>query len=95
MTDEEGAKFQAILERHKVLFDGELGLYPPKKFYLKLKEGAVSVHKKSYPVPYTRRDVFRWDLKNLIKDIVLRPCGMINWASPTFIILKPRSNTVR
>ena len=28
MSDEEQAKFEAILECHKVLFDGELGLYP-------------------------------------------------------------------
>ena len=28
MSKEERVKFQAVLERHKVLFDGELGLYP-------------------------------------------------------------------
>ena len=35
MTDEEQAKFQVILERHKVLFDGEVGIYPYEKFHLK------------------------------------------------------------
>ena len=37
MTDEGQTKFQAILEHNKVLFDGELGLFPHKKFHLKLK----------------------------------------------------------
>ena len=81
MTDEECTKFEAIVEQHKVLFDGELGLYPHEKFHLTLKEGAVPVNKKPYPVPYTRQEVFCRELKNLVKDRVLRPCGMTNWAS--------------
>ena len=59
MSDEEKIKFQAILERHKVLFDGELGLYQNEKFHLKLKKGAVPVHKKPYPVAYKQQDVLR------------------------------------
>lgn len=95
MTDEEQSKFQAILVPHKVLFDGEFGLYSHKKNHLKLKEDTVFLHKKSCPVPYTRQDVFRWELRNLIKDGILHPCGMTNWVSPTIIIPKPRTNIVR
>ena len=60
MWDEKPTKFQAILERYKVLVDGELGLYLHEKFRLKLKKGAVSVHTKSYPYPvsHTRQVVF-------------------------------------
>ena len=46
MSNEERIKFQAILERHKVLFDGKLGRYPHKKNHLKLKKGAALVHKR-------------------------------------------------
>ena len=46
MSDKERVKFQVMLERHKILFNGELGLYPHKKCNLKVKEGAVPVHKK-------------------------------------------------
>ena len=95
MSKDERLKFQAILEKHKVLFDGELGLYPHKKSHLQLKKGAIPVHKKPYPVLYKRRDVFREILKNLVRDGVLKPCGVTNWASPTFVIPKPQSNTVR
>ena len=66
MSKAEREKFQEILERHKVLFDGELGLYPHEKFHLTLKAGAVPVHKKSYPVPYKQRDVFKQELQNLV-----------------------------
>ena len=77
MTKEERAKFQDILERHKVLFDGELGLYPHKN-HLKLKEGAVPVHKKPYPDPFTRQAVFGQELRNLVNNGVLQPCGLTN-----------------
>ena len=40
--------------------------------------------------------MFFWqELRNLVQDSVLKPCGATNWASPTFIIPKPQSNTVR
>ena len=58
MLDKERIKFQAMLERYKILFDGELGLYPHKKFHLKVKEGAIPVHKKPYPVSHKRHDLF-------------------------------------
>ena len=95
MLNEEQVKFEAMLERHKIMFDGELGLYPHEKFNLKVKEGAVPVHKKPYPVPHKRRNVFCCELKNLVKDGVLKPCDVTQWASPTFIIPKPESSTVR
>ena len=95
MSNEERIKFQAILEKHKVLFDDKLGWYPHKKFHLKLKRGIVSVHNKLYPVSYKQRDVFQQGLKNLVREGVSKPCSVTNWVSPTFIIPKPRSNTVR
>ena len=83
-------KYKSILEQHKVLFDGELGSYPHKQFNLKLKEGAVPVHKKPYPVPHKQHDIFCCELHNLVilvKDGVLCPVGTTNWASSIFIIL--------
>ena len=41
MSKDKKIKFQAILEKHKVLFDGELGLYPHEKFHLQLKKDAI------------------------------------------------------
>ena len=94
ITEEEHNKFKSILERYKVLFNEELDLCPNKKFHFQLKEGAVPVHKKPYPLPYTLQDIFSRELESLFKDGVLKPCGMTNWASPTFIIPKGDS-TVR
>ena len=51
MTQAERSKFEAILDKYKVLFNGKLGLYPHKKFHLQLKEGAAPIHKKPYAVP--------------------------------------------
>ena len=91
MLDKERVKFEVMLERHKIMFDGELGLYPHKKFNLKVKEGAVPVHKKPYPVPHKRRNVFRRELQNLVNDGVLKPCGVTSWDSSTFIIPSQRA----
>ena len=52
MSVDKRVKFQAILEKYKVFFDGELGLYPHEMFHLNIKEDAVPVHKKPYLVPY-------------------------------------------
>ena len=59
MSNVEKEMFKAVLEKHEIIFDGRLGLYPPKKFKLKLKPGAVPIHKKAYPVPFKRQPVFR------------------------------------
>ena len=88
MTIGQKIKFKAMLERHKIMFDGKLGLYPHEKFKLRLKEGAVSVHKKAYPVPFKRQPVFKNELERLIREGVLCRCGTTNWASPTSITQK-------
>jgi hypothetical protein len=94
MSCEERIKFESMLEKHKQLFDGKLGYYPHEKLHLQIKQGTKPVHKKPYPVPFTRQEVFKRELENLQKDGVLRRCGMTDWASPTFIIPKS-NNTVR
>ena len=64
-----------MLEKHEVLFDGKLGLYPHKHFKLKLKPGAIPVHKKAYPIPFKRHPVFKDKLEHLVQEKVLRKCG--------------------
>ena len=48
MLNNEKENFKAVLGKHRILFDGRLGLYPHKNF--KLKPGAVLIHKKASPV---------------------------------------------
>ena len=93
MSLDERVKFERMLDKHKKLFDGKLGYYPHEKLHLQIKQGTKPVHKKPYPVPYTRQAVFKRELQNLVEDGVLRAYGMTNWASPTFIIPK-ENNTV-
>ena len=71
-----------------------MGLYLRKKFHLKEREDAVPVYQKPYPVPHKRRDVLYQELRNMVNDEVLKPCGVTSWVSLTFIIPKPESNTV-
>ena len=73
------------LEKHKILFNGELGLYPHNIFKLKVKLGAIPVHKKVYQVLFKQQPVFKDELMHLLREKNLCKCGATNWASPMFI----------
>ena len=79
---------QAILSKHKKLFDGTLGVYPHRKFNIELLENATPVHSRPYYVPRVHLEVFRKELKHLVELGVLSPQGTSKLASPMFIIPK-------
>ncbi len=77
-----------ILNKHKKLFDGSLGVYPHKKVHIDLKLEAKPVHHHAYPVPHLHRQIFKKELDLMVKLGILAPCGASEWASPVFIIPK-------
>jgi hypothetical protein len=48
-----------ILMEHTKLFDGTLGVYPHRKFYIGLVTGAIAKHARSYPVPVIHLSAFK------------------------------------
>ena len=78
----------SILNKHKKLFDGSLGVYPHKKVHIELKPGAKPVHHHAYPVPHLHRQTFKKELDHMVELGILEPCGASEWASPAFIIPK-------
>ncbi len=77
-----------ILNKHKKLFDGSLGVYPHKKVHIVLKPGAKPMHHRAYPVPYVHHQTFKKKLDHMVKLGILAPCGASEWVSPAFIIPK-------
>ena len=77
-----------LLEKHKKLFDGTLGVYPHKKFHIELEENAQPVNSRPYAVPYVYMETFKKELKHLVEIGVLSPQGASRWTSPTFVIPK-------
>ena len=77
-----------LLQKHSKLFSGKLGSYPHKKFHIDIDPEAEPVHARAYPVPRIHLETFRKELLHLVKLGVLRPQGVSEWASPSFIIPK-------
>ena len=59
MSATEKRLFEAMLNKHKTVFDGELGHYPHERIHIELTPGAVPVHKRAYQVPYQREELFK------------------------------------
>ena len=68
-----------ILEKHKKLFEGTLGVYPHKKFHIELEEKVEPVHSRPYEVPYINLETFKKESKHLIELGVLSPQGAKRW----------------
>ena len=64
-----------VLDKYTDVFDGKLGCYPHEKINIQLKPGAKPIQKQPYPVPYKREELFKEELKHLVREGVLRECG--------------------
>ena len=49
LSGEERHKVQQVLEKYADVFDGKLGCCPHEKINIRLKPGALPVHKRPYP----------------------------------------------
>jgi hypothetical protein len=77
-----------VLNEHTKLFDGTLGVYPHRKFYIDLMSGAVPKHFRPYALPVINLEAIKKELIHNFKIGVLSPQGASEWASPTFITPK-------
>jgi RNase H-like domain found in reverse transcriptase/Reverse transcriptase (RNA-dependent DNA polymerase) len=94
LTPTQRAELAALLRKFPTLFDGKLRCYPSHKIHLHLIPGSTPKHLPAYPVPTSNLHAFKEELRRMVKIGVLEPCGLSEWASPTFIIPK-KDGTVR
>ena len=89
LDDDQRRKLEEVLERHKVVFNGELGCYPHEKFHLTLKDDWKPFWQKAYPVPFAREKLFKEELQALVNDGVLEKVTTgSRFCSPTFVVPK-------
>ncbi len=51
LSTQQNADLKQVLSEFTKLFDGTLGVYPHKKFYIELEPGAKTKYARPYPVP--------------------------------------------
>ena len=84
-----------VLQKFEPLFDGTLGDWKTKPVSLPVKPGATPYHGRAYPVPKVHLTVLKKELQRLCDLGVLEWQPSSEWGSPSFIIPKPKNNTVR
>jgi hypothetical protein len=62
LSTQQKADIKQVLSEFTKLFDGTLGVYPHKKFYIELKPGAKPRHARPYLVPVNHLDTFKKEL---------------------------------
>jgi hypothetical protein len=90
LSTQQRADLKQVLSEFTKLFDGTLGVYPHRKFYIELEPGAKPRHARPYPVPVTHLETLKKELIHLCEtgDLQLQPQGASEWSSPTFITPK-------
>ena len=77
-----------MLNKHIILFDSILKVYPHRLVHLDVIQNTTPRHLCAYPVAHIHLDIFKAELIRLCKIGVLQICGVSQWASPAFIIPK-------
>ncbi len=94
LDKEERRALQALLEKHKTLFDGTLGRWKDELYDVELKPDAEPYHARPFPVPKVYEKTLKMEIDRLVKAGVLKKVNRSQWAAPTFIIPK-KDKTVR
>ena len=84
-----------MLNKHTVLFDGILKVYPHQLVHLDILPNVTPHHLCAYPVANIHLNVFKAKLSHLCDIGVLERCRASQWASPTFIIPKKDGSVQR
>ena len=71
LNEEQKKHFKRVLDKHTVLFDGELGRYPHKKFDLELMEGTELKWQRPFPIPYRNKKLFADEIQEMINDGII------------------------
>ncbi len=62
LNTEQKDDLRKVLMEHTKLFDGTLGVNPPKKIHIDLVPGAIAKHARPYPVPVIHLSAFKKEL---------------------------------
>ncbi len=85
-------KLLQLLNKYELLFDGTLGDWKTKPVSFQLKEGVTPYHGQAFPVPKFHKETIKKEVERLCELGVLERQPASEWALPSFIVPKKRSN---
>jgi hypothetical protein len=84
LSSQEKEKLYALLDKHKFLFKGTLGLLPTKPVHVEIKSNAKPFHGRAFSVPKAYESMIRNEVERLCRLNVLHRCNESEWAAPSF-----------
>jgi hypothetical protein len=84
LSSQDKEKLYALLDKHRFLFKGTLGLLPTKPVHVEIKSNAKPFHGCAFSVPKAYESMIRNEVKCLCCLNVLRRCNESEWAAPSF-----------
>ena len=84
MSSQEKEKLYALLDKHRFLFKGTLGLLPTKPVHIEIKSNAKPFHGRAFSVPKAYESMIHNEVECLCHLNVLRRCNKSEWAAPSF-----------
>ena len=84
LSSQEKEKLYALLDKHRFLFKGTLGLLPTKPVHVEIKSNAKPFHGRAFSVPKAYESMIRNEVERLCRLNVLRRCNESEWAAPSF-----------
>jgi hypothetical protein len=94
LDDDKKLKLRALLEKHKSLFDGSLGLWKNELYHVELQPGAKPVYRPPFPIPKIHEQAVKVEIERLVQLGVLKKINNSQWGFPCFVIPK-KDGTVR
>ena len=91
LDPQERNELYTLLKKYECLFDGHLGTWHGKTYYIKLKPYAEPYHGKPFPVPRIHELTFKQELTRLEYLKVIKKVNRSQWGAPTFLIPKKYS----
>ena len=81
-------KLNNLLKEYKDIFAEELGTLEGYYANIKLKEGAKPKYVKARPVPYALRKSIEDELERQVREGILEPVEISEWATPIVPVVK-------
>jgi hypothetical protein len=91
LPSQEKEKLYELLDKHRFLFKGTLGLLPTKPVHVDIKSNAKPFHGHTFSVPKAYESMIRNEVECLCHLNVLHRCNESEWAAPSFRTPKKNS----